>query len=108
MTRHVASAIALVVVLLLGTAAAFAAAPPTNGQVVAVEAGVVKIAIEGEKPAWVKKEAPVKFKDGVGKILEISAEGTTPVVITVKTKKAASMKAGEAITFEKGKPMAGC
>jgi len=50
----------------------------------------------------------VKFKVGVGKILEVSAEGVTPVVITVKTKKASEMKAGEAISFEKGKPMSGC
>jgi hypothetical protein len=108
MTRRIATAVALVVALALGAVSAFAAAPTTNGKVVSVEAGVVKIAIEGEKPAWVKKDAPVKFKDGVGKILEVSAEGTTPVVITVKTKKAASMKAGEAVPFEKGKPMAGC
>jgi hypothetical protein len=96
-----------VAVTLVVTATLFAA-PATNGKILAVDAGSVRIAIEGEKPSWITVGAPVKFKDGVGKILEVSAEGVTPVVITVKTKKASEMKAGEAISFEKGKATSGC
>jgi hypothetical protein len=100
--------IALFVAVTLVVAATLFAAPATNGKILAVDAGSVRIAIDGEKPAWIKVGAPVKFKDGVGKILEVSAEGVTPAVITVKTKKASEMKAGEAISFEKGKSMSGC
>ena len=100
--------IALFVAVTLIAAATLFAAPATNGKILAVDTGSVRIAIDGEKPSWIKVGAPVKFKDGVGKILEISAEGVTPVVITVKTKKASEMKAGEAISFEKGKSMSGC
>jgi len=95
-----------VAVALVVTATALSA-PPTKGKILSADAGTVRIAIEGEKPAWIVEGAPVKFKDGVGKILEVSAEGVTPVVIKVKTKKASEMKAGEAITFEKGKSTAG-
>lgn len=98
----------LFVVVALVVAATVFAAPATNGKILAVDTGSVRIAIDGEKPSWIKVGAPVKFKNGVGKILEISAEGVTPVVVIVKTKKASEMKAGEAISFEKGKSMAGC
>jgi hypothetical protein len=98
----------LFVAVALVAAATIFAAPATNGKIVAIDGTSVKIAIDGATPSWVKVGAPVKFKEGVGKILEISAEGVTPVVITVKTKKAPEMKAGEAISFEKGKSMAGC
>jgi D-serine deaminase-like pyridoxal phosphate-dependent protein len=100
--------ITLSVAVALVVAATVFAAPTTNGKILAVNAGSVRIAIDGEKPSWIKEGAPVKFKDGVGKILEVSAEGVTPVVITVKTKKAPEMKVGEAISFEKGKAVSGC
>ncbi len=100
--------IAFFVVVALVVAATVFAAPVTNGKILTVGDGSVQIALEGERASWIKKNAPVKFKDGVGKILEVSAEGVTPAVITVKTKKASELKAGEAISFEKGKSMAGC
>jgi D-serine deaminase-like pyridoxal phosphate-dependent protein len=100
--------ITLFVAVALVVAATLFAAPATTGKILAVDAGSVRIAIDGEKPSWIKEGAPVKFKDGVGKILEVSAEGVTPAVITVKTKKASEMKAGEAISFEKGKAVSGC
>ncbi|MGZ5380311.1 MAG: hypothetical protein ACXWEX_05400 [Thermoanaerobaculia bacterium] len=100
--------IALFVAVALVLAATVFAAPATNGKILSVDAGSVRIAIDGEKPSWITVGAPVKFKDGVGKILEVSAEGVTPVVIKVKTKKASEMKAGEAISFEKGKAVSGC
>ncbi len=99
----------LLVLVVCGVAVAFAApAAQTSGKVVAVDEGTVKIAVQGEKPAWIKKNAPVKFTNGVGKILEVSAADVTPVVITVKTKLAPTMKVGDAVTFEKGRSMAGC
>lgn len=79
-----------------------------SGKITTVDQGKVTITLDGAKPDWVKKNAPVKFKEGVGKVLEVSADGVSPVVITVKTKKAAQMKTGDAITFQKGKAMAGC
>jgi co-chaperonin GroES (HSP10) len=106
MTKRVSTALLLLVAIVF--AAGVFAAPPTTGKVVSVGDGSVQISIEGDRPAWVKKGAPVKFKEGVGKVLEVSAEGVSPVVITVKTRKAAEMKAGEAVSFEKGKAMSGC
>lgn len=101
--------VALLVVVAIAAAATLIAAPLTEGKVLSVDAASVKISIEGPAPSWIKKSAPVKFKDGgVGKIVEISEEGVTPVVITVKTKKALDVKAGATISFEKGKSMAGC
>lgn len=99
----------LMVLAFLGFATA-RAAPPTQaaGKVVAVSDGSVQIAIEGAKPAWVKVNAPVKFDGGVGKVTGLSAEDAKPVVITVKTKAAAKLKAGDALTFDKGRSMSGC
>ena len=99
----------LLVLVACSVAVAVAAPPPqVAGKVVAVEDGQVKIAIDGAVPSWVKKNAPVKFTDGVGKIVEVSAEGAKPFVITVKTKLAETMKVDEVVTFEKGRSMAGC
>ncbi len=99
----------LLVVALCGVAAAIAApAPQYSGKVVAVEEGTVKIAIQGEKPDWVRKNAGVKFANGVGKVIEVSAADATPVVMTVKTKLASTMKVDDVVTFEKGRSMAGC
>jgi len=98
----------LAVAVALVVASTALSAPPTKGKILSADAGAVRIAIDGEKPAWIVEGAPVKFKEGVGKILEVSAEGVTPVVIKVKTKKASEMKAGEAVSFEKGKAASGC
>ncbi len=98
----------LLVAVALVVAATALSAPPTKGKILSADAATVRIAIEGEKPPWIVEGAPVKFKEGVGKILEVSAEGVTPVVIKVKTKKAPEMKAGEPLTFEKGKATSGC
>ncbi len=100
--------ITFVVLVLAVCSFAFAVEPPVAGKITSVGDGKVTIALDAAKPAWIKKNAPVKFKDGVGKVLEVSPDGVSPVVITVKTKKAAQMNVGDAITFQKGKPMAGC
>lgn len=103
--------IALAVVLVLAAfALASAAAAPamTNGKIVAIDGNKVQIAIDGAKPDWIKKNAPVKFKVGNGKIVEVSEPKVTPVTITVTTPKAADMKVGETIAFQKGNSMAGC
>lgn len=103
--------LALLLLVLAVCVAAIAAEPSATmvtGKITTVGDGKVTITLDGEKAAWIKKNAPVKFKDGMGKVLEVSADGVSPVVITVKTRKADQMKAGEAISFEKGKIMAGC
>jgi hypothetical protein len=99
----------LLVALFCGAVAVLAAPPASvSGKIASVGDGQVQIAIDGDKPAWVKKNTPVKFTNGVGKILEVSAEDVTPVVITVKTKLAATLKVDDVVTFEKGRSMAGC
>jgi hypothetical protein len=108
MTKRTLTTLLLLVVFGLSAAVAMAADAKTTGKVLSVDEGTVKIEIQGEKPSWVKKNAPVKFENAVGKVLEVSAEGVTPVVITVKSKAASSMKAGDAVSFEKGRSMAGC
>ncbi|MFN2238875.1 MAG: hypothetical protein ABR524_05755 [Thermoanaerobaculia bacterium] len=99
----------LLVLAICGTAIAAdpaaTAATAVTGKITAVEDGKVTIAIDGDKPAWVKKNAPVKFRDGVGKVLAVSDD---PLSITVKTRKAGSMSVGDTITFQKGKAMSGC
>lgn len=94
----------LLVLALLGVATAQAAPPAqAEGKVVAVEDGKVKVSVAGEKPAWFKANTPVKFPEGVGKILEVSGD-----VATIRTKLSSKLKAGDAVSFEKGKSMQGC
>lgn len=95
----------LLVVALLGFATAQAAPPAQlTCKVVAVEDGKVKVALEGEKPAWAKANAPVKLPGGTGKILELGADGAG----TIKTKAASKLKVGDVVKFDKGSAMQGC
>lgn len=87
---------------------ALAATKTVTGKITAIEGTKVTIAIEGERADWIKKNAPVKFKIGPGKIVELSAPDATPFTIVVNSKKASEMKVGETITFEKGLAMSGC
>ena len=96
---------ALFLLVLFVAAVAFAAEGVT-GKITSIDDGKVTIALEGEKASWVKKNAPVKFDAGIGKILEVS-DGD-PVVIVLKTKKASALKVGDSISLQKGKAMAGC
>jgi len=107
MMKHLT--MALVVMAFLGAATAQAAPPAQlSGKVVAVEDGKIKLAVDGELPAWAKASAPVKFAEGTGKILEVSAPDASPVVLTIKTKLASKLKAGDAVKLDKGKSMQGC
>jgi len=107
MMKHIA--LALVLVLAAFALASAADGPAmTNGKILAIDGNKVKIAIDGAKPDWVKKNAPVKFKVGTGKIVEVSEAKVTPVTITVTTVKASDMKVGETISFQKGVSMGGC
>jgi hypothetical protein len=97
------------VLLILAVAGiALAAGPSVSGKITAIGDNQVTITLDGEKADWVKKNALVKFPNAVGKVLEVSAADGTPVVIIVKTRKASTMTVGDAITFQKGKAMAGC
>jgi translation initiation factor 2B subunit (eIF-2B alpha/beta/delta family) len=87
---------------------ALAATKTVTGKITAIEGTKVTIAIEGERADWVKKNGFVKFKVGPGKIVEIAAPGATPFTIVVNTKKAADMKVGDSVTFEKGLAVSGC
>ena len=59
MTKRILAAL-LLVAFGLSTAVAIAASPDVTGKVLSVDESSVKIEIQGEKPAWVKKNAPVK------------------------------------------------
>lgn len=95
----------LLVLAVCATAFAVPAATVT-GKITAITENKVTIELTSDKPDWVKKNGFVKFESGQGKILEVTGEA--PVTITVKTKKAGDMKVGDAISFTKGKAMAGC
>jgi len=86
----------------------FTATKTVTGKITAIDGTKVSITIQGESADWVKKNGPVKFKVGPGKILEVSAKDVTPVTIVVNTKKASEMKVDDVVTFEKGLSVAGC
>jgi hypothetical protein len=81
--------------------------PSLVGTILSIEGIRVEIAVEGEKPAWVKKGAGIKLADvkgGLGKIVDVSAAS-----VTFNTKKASELKVGEKVTVAKGKVVpAGC
>ena len=85
-----------------------AAAKTATGKSTAIDGTKVTIAIEGERPDWIKKNGPVKFKVGPGIVIELSAADAKPFTIVVTIKKAAEMKVGDAVTFEKGLASSGC
>jgi co-chaperonin GroES (HSP10) len=98
--------IALTIILVAFTAASALAAPLT-GKIAAIAGDKVEITLtltDEKPPSWIKKGAPVKFtKGGTGKIVGVG-EGS----ITVQTPKAADMKAGDAVSFDKGRASSGC
>jgi hypothetical protein len=96
------------VLVALVAVSASAAVKVATGKITAIDGTKVTIALEGERPDWIKKNAPVKFKTGPGKIVELSAIDAKPFTVVVTTKKAAEMKVGETVTFEKGLAMSGC
>jgi len=101
-------ALILVVLALAAISLSAETAKTTKGKVTAIGEGQITITIDGEKADWIKKSAPVKFADGNGKVLTVTADDVTPVVITVKTKLASKLKVGDEISFQKGKAMSGC
>jgi hypothetical protein len=105
MLKRIAVALMLVAAVAVS---AMAAAKTATGKITAIDGTKVTIALEGERPDFIKKNGPVKFKVGPGKILEVSANDATPFTIVVNTKKASDMKVGDVVTFEKGLSMAGC
>jgi ribosomal protein S1 len=99
----------LVFALILAVAISVTAAGKTvTGKVTAIDGTRVTIAIDGERPDFIKKNGFLKFKVGPGKILEVSAPDASPFTIVVNVKKAAQMKVDEEVTFEKGIAVAGC
>jgi hypothetical protein len=99
--------LAVLAVLAIGVAFAFAEAQPPatlKGKVASIEGVKVQITVDGEKPAWVKKGAGVKVKGGQGKVIDVAA-----TTVTINTRKAPEMKVGEELTLEKGPAApAGC
>jgi preprotein translocase subunit YajC len=94
--------LAVLAVLALGATLALAA--PMKGKVTSVAEKKVTIELVGEKAPWLKKGAAVKFQGGVGRVVEIK-----DAVLTINTKSAAKLKAGDAIELDKGPAdLAGC
>lgn len=87
----------LMVLLITAVGATLALAEPMKGKVVAIDANKVQVELVGEKAPWLKKGAPVKFKGGVGRILEIKDN-----VLTMNSKKASELKVGDEIELDKG------
>ena len=80
-----------------------AMAAPVAGKVTAVDGDKITIELQADKPAWMKAGAPVKIKSvGPGKVAELSGK-----TVTLTSKKASSVKAGDAVSIDKG-GMSGC
>jgi preprotein translocase subunit YajC len=81
-------------VVVLGAAVALPAA--MTGTVTAIDGKKVQIELTGEK-AWLKKGAPVKFKGGVGRVVEVK-----DMLLTINSKNASKLTVGDAIELDKG------
>jgi hypothetical protein len=93
--------VALAVVVLGAT---LALAAPMKGKVTAIDGKKVQVELVGEKAAWLKKGAPVKWKGGVGRVTEIK-----DAVLTMNSKSAAKLKVGDEIELDKGPAdLSGC
>lgn len=90
--------------LAFGAAMAFAAPPPMNGKVTAVDAPKVQVVVTGKLAVWVKKGNNVRFLGTKGKIVSVSAD-----TVTISTPKAGTAKVGQPVTLEKPRPgVSGC
>jgi len=87
----------LMVLLITAVGATLALAEPMKGKIVAIDANKVQVELVGEKAPWLKKGAPVKFKGGIGRIVEIKDN-----VLTMNSKKASELKVGDEIELDKG------
>ena len=92
MIKRFLSALAVVV---LGATLALAA--PMKGKVTSIDGKKVQVELVGEKAAWLKKGAPVKWKGGVARVTEIK-----DAVLTMNSKNAAKLKVGDEIELDKG------
>lgn len=87
-----------VAIAVLALGAALALAAPMPGKVTAIDGKKVEIELgSAEKPAWLKKGAPVKFKGGVGRVVEVKGSQ-----LTMNSKSASKLAVGEAIELDKG------
>jgi hypothetical protein len=77
--------------------AALALAAPMTGKITGIDGKKVQIELTGEKAAWLKKGAPVKFKGGVGRVVEVK-----DALLTINSKYASKLKVGDAIELDKG------
>jgi predicted secreted protein len=95
MIKHFLAVLAVVV---LGAALALAA--PVKGKIASIDGKKVQVELVGEKADWMKKGAAVKFKGGVGRIVDI-----TDNKVTMNSKKAGELKVGDEIELDKGPAM---
>lgn len=85
-------------------AASFAIAAPVKAKVTGVEGKKVTITLVDAKADWMKKSATVKWKGGVGRILEVKDDA-----LVVSSKNAKDTKVGDELALEKGpSDLSGC
>lgn len=84
-------------VAVVALSAALALAAPMSGKVTAIDGKKVQIELTGEKATWLKKGAPVKFKGGVGRVVEVK-----DALLTINSKNASKLTVGDAIEIDKG------
>jgi ABC-type transporter Mla subunit MlaD len=87
----------LVAVSVVALGATLALAAPVKAKVTAIDGKKVTVELADEKAEWMKKGAPVKFKGGVGRIVDI-----TDNKITMNSRNASKLKAGDEIELDKG------
>lgn len=103
-----------IIAIVLLTAFAFVASgysqAASAAKVVAVEGTKIQIALSGEAPAWLKKGAVAKIAGVDGKVIHAASKVTegqkSTFTLTVKEK--TDLKAGDAISLQKGKALTGC
>jgi hypothetical protein len=100
-----------VILLAFGIATASAATQAaTTAKIVAIDGNKVQMVLETEKPAWLKKGAVVKVSNAAGEVVEKTGKviEATDTGFTFTTDEASSLKAGDTLSFQKGKVMTGC
>ncbi len=73
------------------------AAEPLKGTVTSIDGKKVEMTVTGEKPAWFKKGASVRWTGGIGRIVEVSGD-----TITVSSNSASKLKVGDELELKKG------
>lgn len=89
-------------ILMAASTAMFAA--PVKAKVTSIKDKSVVVKVDGEAASWMKKGQAIRINGKLNGKIE-AVEGAT---VTLKSPKAAELKEGDAITFDKSLAAAGC